>query len=61
MIAPFLWYIVTADIFGGDDHFVVLTVIDEFGHFRTLLFFNLQRKPSLEILHYLFNKNYVAF
>ena len=35
--------VVTADIFGGDDHFVILTAIDEFGQrFRIPLFFRLE-------------------
>ena len=39
---------VTIDRFGTDDHFVVLTVTDEFGqHFRTPFLFSLQGKPRL--------------
>ena len=40
--------VVTTDMFGTDDHFVVLTAIDEFGQrFRTPLLFSLQGKPRL--------------
>ena len=40
--------VVTADIFGGDDHFVIFTAIDEFGQrFRIPLFFRLEGRITL--------------